>query len=178
MGHFFGFSCPLANTAQLNTQFWILLRMTNAERRLTPLESDSESELPYDWRFTASQLVLAISPLRLTTSNFIFQWSRCSYSPYVRVCRLQLLLVFASAVILRSESRGTRDHCILSQIHSPNLEGQLPVYISPRNRVAHYIPRHWVPFSSSPMARRNTVEIFDTASTRDTPLVRTELNLL
>jgi hypothetical protein len=31
-----------------------------------------------------------------------------------RVCRLQLLLVLASAVILRSESRGTHDHILLS----------------------------------------------------------------
>jgi hypothetical protein len=33
-----------------------------------------------------------------------------------RVCRLQLLLVLASAVILGSESHGTRDHILLSQI--------------------------------------------------------------
>jgi hypothetical protein len=33
-----------------------------------------------------------------------------------RVCRLQLLLAFASAVIFRSESRGTRDRILLSQI--------------------------------------------------------------
>jgi hypothetical protein len=31
-------------------------------------------------------------------------------------CRLQLLLALASAVILESESRGTRDHILLSQI--------------------------------------------------------------
>jgi hypothetical protein len=33
-----------------------------------------------------------------------------------RVCRLQLLLILASAVIFGSESRGTRDHILLSQI--------------------------------------------------------------
>jgi hypothetical protein len=32
------------------------------------------------------------------------------------VCRLQLLLVLASAVILESESHGTREHLLLSQI--------------------------------------------------------------
>jgi hypothetical protein len=32
-----------------------------------------------------------------------------------RVCRLQLLLVLASAIILGSESRGTRGHILLSQ---------------------------------------------------------------
>jgi hypothetical protein len=33
-----------------------------------------------------------------------------------QVCRLQMLLVLASAVILRSESRGTHGHILLSQI--------------------------------------------------------------
>jgi hypothetical protein len=66
-----------------------------------------ESELLYNWRFTANQFVLATSPLRLTTSNFIFQLNTCgSYviSSLTRgwVCRLQLLLVLASGVILRS----------------------------------------------------------------------------
>jgi hypothetical protein len=56
----------------------------------------------------------------------------CGYSPYVissltrgLVCCLQLLLVLASALILRSESRGTHDHILLSQIRdSPNLESE------------------------------------------------------
>jgi hypothetical protein len=63
------------------------------------VSSESESELLYDWRFTANHFVLATSPLRLTTSNFIFQLNTCGYSPYVTsslarglVCRLQLLL--------------------------------------------------------------------------------------
>jgi hypothetical protein len=47
-----------------------------------------------------------------------------------------LLLVLASAVILGSKSRGTHDHILLSQIRvSPNLEDQVPVFISLRNRV-------------------------------------------
>jgi hypothetical protein len=33
-----------------------------------------------------------------------------------RVCRLELLLALPSAVILASQSRGTRDHILLSQI--------------------------------------------------------------
>jgi hypothetical protein len=42
------------------------------------------------------------------------------------VCSLQLLLALASAVILRSETRGTHDHILLSQVRdSPNLEGQV-----------------------------------------------------
>jgi hypothetical protein len=59
-----------------------------------------------------------------------------------RVCRLQLLLVLASALILGSESCGTRDHILLSQIRdSHNLEGQIPVFKSPRNRVAQLYPQ-------------------------------------
>jgi hypothetical protein len=68
----------------------------------------------------------------------------CNLNPYVTsfltrgwVCHLQLLLVLASAVILRSESRGTHDYILLSQIrYSPNLEGQVPVFTSPRYRMA------------------------------------------
>jgi hypothetical protein len=58
------------------------------------------------------------------------------------VCRLELKLALASAVILRSESRGTQYHILLSQIRdSPNLESQVPVFISPRNRVAQLYPQ-------------------------------------
>jgi hypothetical protein len=50
--------------------------------------------------------------------------------------------VFASAVILRSESRGDHDLLLLSQIwDSPILEDQVPVFISPRNRVARLYPQ-------------------------------------
>jgi hypothetical protein len=55
---------------------------------------------------------------------------------------LILLLTVASTVILRSESRGTHDHILLSQIRdSPNLEDQVPVFVSPRNRVTRLYPQ-------------------------------------
>jgi hypothetical protein len=54
-----------------------------------------------------------------------------------RVCRLQLLLALASSLILGSDSCGTHDLILLSQIRdSPNLEGQVPVFVSLRERVA------------------------------------------
>jgi hypothetical protein len=57
------------------------------------------------------------------------------------VCRLQLLLGLASAVIFTSESRETHDHILLSRIRdSPNLVGHFPVFISPRDRVAQLYP--------------------------------------
>jgi hypothetical protein len=101
------------------------------------------SELFYDWRFTANHFVLATSPLRTTTTIFVFKLNICSYSSYVTssltrgwVCRLKLLMAFASALILGSEPRGTHDPILLSQIRdSHNLEGQVPVFLSPRNRV-------------------------------------------
>jgi hypothetical protein len=58
------------------------------------------------------------------------------------VCHLQLLLAVASAVILGSEFRGTHDHILLSQIRaSHNLNGQVPIFISSRNRVTQFYPR-------------------------------------
>jgi hypothetical protein len=55
---------------------------------------------------------------------------------------LQLLLVLASAVILRSDAHETHDHILLSKIrNSPILEGQVPVFLSPRNRVAQIYPQ-------------------------------------
>jgi hypothetical protein len=83
----------------------------------------SALKLLHEWRFIANQFVLATNPLRLTTSNFMFQLKACSYSPYVTssltrgwICRLQLLLVLASSVILMSESHETHDQLLLSQI--------------------------------------------------------------
>jgi hypothetical protein len=52
------------------------------------------------------------------------------------------MLVFASAVIIGSESRWNHDHMLLFQIRdSPNLEGHVPVFISPTNRVAQLYPQ-------------------------------------
>jgi hypothetical protein len=100
--------------------------------------SESESE---------SVRLGAKPPERLTTSNFIFQLDTCGYSPYVTpsltrqwVCRLQLLLVFASAVILRSESHGTHDHIILSQIRD-SLEGPGPRIYIPQEQGGPVIPQ-------------------------------------
>jgi hypothetical protein len=53
-----------------------------------------------------------------------------------------LLLTLARAVILGSESHGTYGHILLSQVQdSPNLEGQVPIFITPRKKVAQLYPR-------------------------------------
>jgi hypothetical protein len=58
-------------------------------------------------------------------------WCAAPSLTRARVCRLQSVLVLASAVILGSESRGTHDQILLSHIRDfPNLEGQVPIFIS------------------------------------------------
>jgi hypothetical protein len=57
-------------------------------------------------------------------------WYSAPSLTWGRVCRLKLLLVLASAVILESEFRGTQIR------DSPNLEDQVPVFICPRSRIA------------------------------------------
>jgi hypothetical protein len=58
------------------------------------------------------------------------------------VCRLQLLLVLASAAILGPKSSGTHDHILMSQIRDfPHLDGQVPVFLFPRKRVAQLYPQ-------------------------------------
>jgi hypothetical protein len=126
--------------------------------------SESESELLHDRLFTANHFVLATSPFRLTTSNFIFQLNICGYSPYVTssltrgwVCRLQLFLVLASAV------PRAHDHILGSQIPCRSTS---PCLYPPGTGWPGYTPRHWVPFTSPPTTSRATVEVFDPASTR------------
>jgi hypothetical protein len=52
------------------------------------------------------------------------------------------MLDLASAVIFGSEPRGIHDHILLSQIpDSPNLEGHVPVFISPKHMVAKLYPQ-------------------------------------
>jgi hypothetical protein len=54
----------------------------------------------------------------------------------------QFLLALASAVILRFQPHLTHDHILMSRIQdSSNLEGQVPVFISLRNRVAQLYPQ-------------------------------------
>jgi hypothetical protein len=89
-------------------------------------ESESESELTIWLAVCWNQFVMATNPLRLTVNNFIFQLNTCGYNPYATssltrgwICRSQLLLVLASAVFHRSESRGIHDNILLSQIRDP-----------------------------------------------------------
>jgi hypothetical protein len=66
---------------------------------------------------------LGAEALETHGQNFFSQLNTCDHSPYIAscltrgwVCYLQLLLALTRAFILVSESRGTRDHILLSQI--------------------------------------------------------------
>jgi hypothetical protein len=52
-----------------------------------------------------------------------------------------MLLGLARAVTLGSKSYRTHGYILLSLIRLPNLEAQVPVFISPRNKVAQLYPR-------------------------------------
>jgi hypothetical protein len=102
-------------------------------------KSKSKSKLWYDRRSLRQSVLVSSSNLGLTT-RFLLLSDSCGFVNVV--CLLQLLLVLATLVILGYESRGNRDHILLSQIRdSPNLEGKDPVFISPRNRVAQLYPQ-------------------------------------
>jgi hypothetical protein len=78
-----------------------------------------------------------VSKTRFLLLSFVGLWMWGALSDERMGLPLQLLLVLARAVILWFESRGIHDHILLSQIRdSPNLEGKVPVFVSPRNRVA------------------------------------------
>jgi hypothetical protein len=69
-------------------------------------------------------------------------WCGASSLTRGRVCSLQLLLGLSSAFFLGSGSRWTHDHILLPQfLDYPNLESQVPVFISPRNKVSQLYPQ-------------------------------------
>jgi hypothetical protein len=88
----------------------------------------------HQWTLAAisvGQSVLVSSPIwgqdqiSITVRQLRIFWCGAPSLTRGLICRLQLLLALASAVILRLESRGTHDHILLPQIRdSPNLEGQ------------------------------------------------------
>jgi hypothetical protein len=87
-----------------------------------------------------------------------------------RVCCLEFLVVLVSVVILRSESRGTHDHILLSQIRDsdtlPSWRASSPYLYPPGTGWPIYTSRHWVPFSLPPTTRRATVEVYEPTSIR------------
>jgi hypothetical protein len=161
---------------EFNISILIMLRYSSHLGDRMTLFSDATSlqilkhaglsqELLYHWRFTANQFVLTPSPFKPTTSIGFFRLNTCGYSPYVTssltrgwICRFQLMLALASAVIVGSESRETHD-CLRFDTH-PTWRARSPYLYPPGTGWPGYTPRYWVPFSSSPSPHRATVEVF------------------
>jgi hypothetical protein len=78
------------------------------------------------------------------------------------VCNLlvQLLLGLATAVTLGSKSRRTHDHILVSLLRLPNLEGQVPVFISRRKMVAQLYSRVLGSLLSPLTTSRDVVDVF------------------
>jgi hypothetical protein len=101
--------CPLVDTPHLNSQSHFFRLPSRAQNSINCSFVNPELDgrfwvwfLCYDRRSVARQLR--------------FCWCGALSLTRGRICRLQLLLAVISAVILGSESRGTRNQILLSQI--------------------------------------------------------------
>jgi hypothetical protein len=131
-----------------------------------------QSQLLYDWRFAAKQFILATSPLRLTTS-FFFQLNTCGHSSYVTSWRKDGSVIyncfwFSPAQSFSGPSPAgliTTFYCLRFET-PPTWRARSPYLYPPTTGWPNYTPRHWVPFSSPPISRRTTAEVFEPASIR------------
>jgi hypothetical protein len=132
-----GLTLDLPNTKQVFSS----VTLGRSVRTATELNESSRSYVTTDGQ--SASLFWGQAPIWGPRPEFFtfkqLQFFRC-VAPFVtreRVCRLQLLLVLASAVILGCESFGTHAQILISQTRdSPNLEDHVSVFISPRNTVA------------------------------------------
>jgi hypothetical protein len=102
---------------------------------------ESESELLYDWQFTANQFVSAPSLLRPMTSNFFFQLNTCGYSSYVT----SSLFTIAAGSRQRSHSqvrvpRDSRPYFTVSDSRLPQPGGPGPRIYIPQEQGGPDIP--------------------------------------
>jgi hypothetical protein len=106
---------------------------------------ERESELLYNWRFTASQFVSATSPL------IFFQLNPCSHSLYVtssltRGCSPSSAQIFSGPSLA---GLITIFYCLRFETPS-TWRARSPYLYPPGTGWPSYTPRHWVPFSSPP----------------------------
>jgi hypothetical protein len=124
-----------------------------------------ESELHYDWRFTANQFVLATSPLRLKTNNCIFKLNSSLERGWVVVYNCCWSSPAQSFSGPSTTELMTTFYCL--RFETPRTWRARSTYLySPGTAWAGYAPRQWVRFSSPPTTRRATVKVFEPASTR------------
>jgi hypothetical protein len=104
------------HSAELNTELPVAvsyreLTWTEVNLKLKTVMSKSKSHC--DWRSVSQSVSLGVEPhLGLMTDIYY----SLTVTARGRVCLLYMPLALASAVILGSESLGTRDHILLSQV--------------------------------------------------------------
>jgi hypothetical protein len=169
----FQLNCSVNETVSLTNHLLLTTLPNNCWQLQPTTRSLSDSELLYDWRFTASQLILAPSSLSPTTSIFS-NWALA----VVVLCnifsdeRMGLSFTIATGPRQRRHSRvrDPRDSwpyfTVSDSRPSPTWRAKSPYLYPPGTRRPSYTPRHWVPFSSPSTTRRATVEEFEPAFTR------------
>jgi hypothetical protein len=111
----------------------------------------SRSKSCYDWRSVGLSL-LASSPMWGSKPDFCYCKTVAGLLMWGALSNERTGLSFKIAgPRQRSHSRVGVPHVswpyfTVSDSRFPNLEGQIPVFISPRNRVATYTPGHWFLF--------------------------------
>jgi hypothetical protein len=132
--------CPVAST-KLKRDFVPFIRHLNS---LQDLSQSWESELFYDWRFTANQFVLATRPLRLTTSNFIFQLNTSGYAIY-NCCWSSPAQSFSTP-----SPSGLMTIFYSLRFETPPSWRARSLYLyAPGTWWPSYSPRHWIPMKMS-----------------------------
>jgi hypothetical protein len=112
-------------------------------------------KLIYDRRSVSQSLLLSGPHLERVTRFFFLS----DYCGFFYVGAPSLTRGWVCNLIVQ-KSRETHDHILLSHLRLPNLEGQIPVFISPRNRVTQLYPQALGSFSSPLATCRATVEVF------------------
>jgi hypothetical protein len=119
-----------------------------SQRQLSADSTDkSESKLFYDRR-SVGQFVLVSSPAWSTRSDFCYcqTFAGLLVWGFLFDEKTGLSFIIVAGPRQRNHSRiwvpWNHDHILLSQVSdSPNLVGQVPVFISPRNRVVQLYPQ-------------------------------------
>jgi hypothetical protein len=139
-------------------------------------KSKSKSKLCYDWRSVSQYLLVSSTRLGLMT-RFLLLSDSCGFvdvgcslwqengSAVHSCCRS------SSALSFSGPSPGglvTIFYCLKFET-PPTWRARSPYLYPPGTGWPSYTPRHWVPFLSPPMTRRDTVEVFEPASMQGTP---------